>query len=41
MAYAGALYRRGQIAEAVYAHLTTNALIAVYVLGFGRWSLWS
>jgi len=41
MAYAGALYRRGHVAEAVYAHLTTNALIAAYVLCFGRWSMWS
>jgi len=41
MAYAAALYRRGQIGEAVYAHLTTNALIAAYVLCVGRWSLWS
>jgi exosortase E/protease (VPEID-CTERM system) len=41
MAYAVALYRRGQMAEAVYAHMTTNALIAAYVLRFGRWSMWS
>jgi exosortase E/protease (VPEID-CTERM system) len=41
MAYAAALYRRGQIGEAVYAHMTTNALIAAYVLCVGRWSLWS
>jgi hypothetical protein len=25
----------------VYAHMTANALIAGYVLAFGRWSLWS
>ena len=31
MAYAVALYRRGQMGGAVYAH----------VLCFGRWSLWS
>jgi CAAX prenyl protease-like protein len=41
MAYAMALYRRGQMGEAVYAHMTTNALIAAYVLRFGRWSMWS
>ena len=41
MAYAVALYRRGQIGDAVYAHMTTNALIAAYVLCAGRWSLWS
>lgn len=41
MAYAMALYRRGRMGEAVYAHMTTNALIAAYVLRFGRWSMWS
>jgi exosortase E/protease (VPEID-CTERM system) len=41
MAYAGALYRRERIGEAVYAHMTTNALIAAYVLWSGRWSMWS
>jgi len=41
MAYALILYRRGQVGEAVYAHMTTNALIAAHVLAFGRWSLWS
>jgi exosortase/archaeosortase family protein len=34
-------YRRGQIGDAVYAHMTTNALIAAYVLCVGRWSLWA
>jgi hypothetical protein len=32
MAYAAALYRRGRVGEALYAHMTTNALIAGYVL---------
>lgn len=32
MAYALALYRRGQIGDAVMAHITTNALIAVFML---------
>ena len=41
MAYAAALYRRGRVGEAVYAHMTTNGLIAAYVLWSGRWSLWS
>jgi exosortase E/protease (VPEID-CTERM system) len=41
MAYAAALYRRGRVAEAVYAHMTTNALIAGYVFWSGRWSMWS
>jgi exosortase E/protease (VPEID-CTERM system) len=41
MAYAAALYRRGQLGDAVIAHMTTNALIAIYVLTQARWSLWS
>ncbi len=40
MGYALALYRRGQLGDAVMAHMTTNALIAVVVLVDGRWSLW-
>jgi exosortase E/protease (VPEID-CTERM system) len=40
MAYAWALYRRGQIGDAVIAHMTTNALIAIFVLTNARWSLW-
>jgi exosortase E/protease (VPEID-CTERM system) len=40
MAYAWALYRRGQIGDAVIAHMTTNALIAIFVLTHARWSLW-
>jgi exosortase E/protease (VPEID-CTERM system) len=38
--YAFALIRRGRIGEAVAAHATTNALLAVYVLAFNQWSLW-
>ena len=41
MAYALALYRRGQLGDAVLAHMITNALIAVLVLVQGRWALWS
>jgi exosortase E/protease (VPEID-CTERM system) len=41
MAYALALYRRGQIGDAVIAHMTTNALIAIFVLTQAKWSLWS
>jgi exosortase E/protease (VPEID-CTERM system) len=42
---AGALYalvmlRRGRIGDAVAAHATTNALIAVDVLAFHHWNLW-
>jgi exosortase E/protease (VPEID-CTERM system) len=38
--YAWAMLRRGRIGEAVVAHATTNALLAVYVLAFHRWHLW-
>jgi exosortase E/protease (VPEID-CTERM system) len=41
MAYALALRRRGQVADAFLAHATTNALLAAYVLTTGSWSLWS
>jgi exosortase E/protease (VPEID-CTERM system) len=41
MGYALALYRRGQIGDAVVAHMTTNALIALFVLTQARWSLWT
>jgi exosortase E/protease (VPEID-CTERM system) len=41
MLYALALYRRGKLADAVLAHATTNALIAVYVLTTASWSLWT
>ena len=32
--------RRGSLADAVVAHATTNALLAVWVLWTGSWSLW-
>ncbi len=38
--YAFVLIRRGRIGEAVAAHATTNALLAIYVLAFSQWSLW-
>lgn len=41
MGYALALYRRGRLGDAVVAHMTTNALIALLVLTQSRWSLWS
>ncbi len=41
MAYALALYRRGEIVDAIAAHATTNALIAGTVLATGSWSLWT
>ena len=41
MGYALALTRRGQLADAVVAHMTTNALIAAYVLSHHAWAFWS
>ena len=41
MAFALAVYRRGQIGDAVLAHVVANALIAVCVLVLGSWSLWA
>ena len=41
MLYAGALYRRRELTDAIVAHATTNALIAVYVLTTGSLSLWA
>jgi exosortase E/protease (VPEID-CTERM system) len=40
MAYALAYYRRGRLGDAVLAHAVTNALLAVYVLNTGAWSVW-
>lgn len=40
IAYSFAAYRHGRLADAMIAHATTNGLIAVWVLGFGRWELW-
>jgi hypothetical protein len=34
------MLRRGCIGDAIAAHATTNALIAVYVLAFHQWQLW-
>ena len=41
MLFALALYRRGQMGDAVIAHMTANALIAAYVLVYAKWALWS
>ncbi len=41
IAYALVLYHRGRFGDAVLAHMTTNALITVWVLVQGRWALWS
>jgi exosortase E/protease (VPEID-CTERM system) len=39
--FALALYQRGRIVDAIVAHMTSNALVAVAVLAFGQWNLWS
>jgi exosortase E/protease (VPEID-CTERM system) len=41
IAYGFVLVRTGRFGEAVAAHAVTNALLAVCVLGFGQWQLWS
>ena len=41
MLFAVALYRRGQLGDAVVAHVTANLLIAAYVLLYGKWALWT
>jgi CAAX prenyl protease-like protein len=40
-AFALALYRRGRVGDAILAHMTSNALIAVAVLAAGRWGFWA
>lgn len=40
MCYAIALYRRGVMSDAISAHMTTNTLLAIYVIVSGHWSLW-
>jgi CAAX prenyl protease-like protein len=39
-AYGAIVVRTGKLGEAVVAHGTTNALLAVGVLTLGRWQLW-
>ena len=41
MGYAFALHQRGQMGDAVIAHATTNALIAVWVLTQSEWVWWT
>lgn len=38
--YGVAYYRKGKVMEAVLAHATTNALIALEAILFSRWYLW-
>lgn len=40
-AFAYALYRRGRVGDAILAHITANALIAVAVLAAGHWGFWA
>ena len=40
LAYGILVIHSGRIGEAVYAHATTNALIAMAVLFWNRWELW-
>jgi exosortase E/protease (VPEID-CTERM system) len=40
LAYGGLLRSRASIGEAVVAHATTNALLALWVLGLGQWQYW-
>jgi exosortase E/protease (VPEID-CTERM system) len=39
--FALAMYRRGRLADAIGAHATANALLAIYVITTGSWSLWT
>jgi exosortase E/protease (VPEID-CTERM system) len=39
--FALALYRRGRICDAIFAHAGANALIAARVLATGDWALWT
>lgn len=41
MLYALAMHHRGRVGDAVVAHATTNALVAVSVLAGQRWDLWA
>jgi exosortase E/protease (VPEID-CTERM system) len=38
--FALALYQRGRLSDAIVAHIASNALVAIAVLGAGRWELW-
>jgi len=41
MIFAIAMYRRGALMDAVIAHSTANAMLAVYVIATRHWSLWN
>jgi hypothetical protein len=40
LAYGLVLIRTGRMGEAFAAHLTSNLLIAAWVLAAGQWQLW-
>jgi CAAX prenyl protease-like protein len=40
LGYGAVAMRTNKLGESIAAHATTNALLAVYVLVFGRWQLW-
>jgi CAAX prenyl protease-like protein len=40
LVYGLAMAHRGKFADAVVAHATTNAILAVYVLLSSQWQLW-
>jgi CAAX prenyl protease-like protein len=40
LAYGALAMRTNRLGECIAAHAVTNALLAVYVLGFGQWQLW-
>jgi len=40
MIFAVAMYRKGRLSDAIAAHATANALLALYVIATGSWSLW-
>jgi exosortase E/protease (VPEID-CTERM system) len=39
--FALAMYRRGRLSDAITAHATANALLAIYIIVGGYWSLWT
>jgi len=38
MEFALALYRRGEVSDAIIAHMTTNTSLAFYIMFTGNWS---
>ncbi|EAU55718.1 exosortase E/protease, VPEID-CTERM system [Mariprofundus ferrooxydans] len=40
IAFAAARYFRGEMIDAIIAHMTANLLLAAYVLAFAQWSYW-